>query len=121
MAHWDGFQSARTRQRDCWTLEISVLNGGMDLHPCTFPIMFIPISFVKFMEGSSGTVLRACLKPFIAELEDLFVNGFSTLYPYDSQKICMHLNVHDPQEPIILRALLMSLQVIILRSPKQGC
>jgi hypothetical protein len=108
MAHWDGFQSARTRQRDCWTLEISVLNAGMDLHACTFPVMFIPISCVKSMEGSSGTVLRACLTPFIAELEDLFVNGFRTLFPYDFQKIRLSLPVHDIGEPIILRAILMN-------------
>ena len=41
-----------------------------------FFVMFIPISYVKSIEGSSGTVLRACLTPFKAELEDLFVNGF---------------------------------------------
>ena len=83
MAHWNGFQSACTRQRDCWTLEISVLNAGMDLHACTFLVMFISISYVKSMEGCSGIVLRAYLTPFIAELEDLFVNEFRTLFPYD--------------------------------------
>ena len=70
--------------------------------------MFIHISYVKFIEGSSGTVLRECLTPFIAELEDLFVNGFRTLFPYDSQKISMSLLVHDIGEPIILRAMLMN-------------
>jgi hypothetical protein len=108
MAHWDGFQSARNRQRDCWTLEIFVLNVGMDLHPCTFSVMFILISYVKFMEGNNATVLRACLTPFIAELEDLFVNEFRTLFPYNSQKICTSLYVHDIREPIILRAMLMN-------------
>ena len=108
MAHWDGFQSTRTRQRDCQTLKIYVLNTGMDLHTCTFPVMFIPISYVKFMEGSSETVLRACLTPFIAELKDLFVNEFQTLFPYDFQKISMSLHVHDIGEPIILKAMLMN-------------
>ena len=103
MTHWDGFQSACTRQRDCWTLKISVLNAGMDLHACVFPVMFILISYVKSMEGSSGTVLRACLTPFIGELEDLFVNGFRTLFPYDSQKVSMSFLVHDIGEPIVLR------------------
>jgi hypothetical protein len=41
MAHWDGFQSAHTRQRDCWTLEFFVLNAGMDWHPCTFPVNYV--------------------------------------------------------------------------------
>ena len=76
IAQWNGFQSAYIYQRDCWTLEISVLNARIDLHACTFSVMFIPISYVKFMEDSSRTVLRACLIPFKAELEDLFVNGF---------------------------------------------
>jgi hypothetical protein len=60
------------------------------------------------MEGNSATMLSACLTPFIAELEDLFVNGFRILFPYDSQKICMSLHVHDIREPIILRAMLMN-------------
>ena len=76
IAQWDKFQSAYSRQRDCWTLEISVLNARRDLHACTFSVMFIPISYVKFMEDNSGIVLRANLILFIAELEDLFVNGF---------------------------------------------
>ena len=70
--------------------------------------MFIPISYVKSMKGSSGTMLRIYLTPFIAELEDLFVNGFRILFPYDSQKISMSLPVHDIGEPIILRAMLMN-------------
>ena len=44
--------------------------------PALFSVMFIPISYVKFMEDNSGIVLRANLILFIAELEDLFVNGF---------------------------------------------
>lgn len=60
------------------------------------------------MEGNSAMVLRACLTPFIAELEDLFVNGFRTLFPYDSQKICISIFVHDIRKPIILRAMLMN-------------
>lgn len=108
MAHWDGFQSARTRQRDCWTLEIFVLNAGMDLHACIFVVLFIPISYVKSMEDNSGTVLRACLTPFMAELEDLFVNGYQTFFLYDYQRISMNLHVHDIRDFIILRAMLMN-------------
>ena len=60
------------------------------------------------MKSSSGTVLRACLTPFIAELEDIFVNGFQTLFPYDSRKISMSLPLYNIGEPIILRAVLMN-------------
>ena len=70
--------------------------------------MFILISYIKFMECNNATVLKACFKPFIVELEDLFVNGFRTLFPYDPQKICMSLHVHDIQEPIVLRVMLMN-------------
>ena len=84
-----------------------MLNARMNLHACTFPIIFIPISYVESMEGSSGTVLRA-FTPFIAELEDLFVNEFRTLFPYDSKKISMSLSVHDIRKPILLRAMLMN-------------
>lgn len=80
MADWDGFQSVRTRQRDCRTLELYVINGGEDLHPCVFFKLFIPINFVKYIEYNSGMILKACLKPFITELEKLFVNGFRTLF-----------------------------------------
>lgn len=108
MAYLDDFQIVCTCQRDCWTLKISVLNGGKNLHLCTIPIIFILISSIKFIEGSSAMVLRACLKSFIMEFKQLFVNGFRTLFSYDSQIICMNLDVHDIREPIILRAMLIN-------------
>lgn len=103
MTYLDDFQIVRTYQSNCWILKISLLNGGKNLYPCIIPIIFILINFVK-----CAMVLRACLKPFITEFEQLFVNGFRTLFSYDSQRICMNLDVHNIREPIILRAMLMN-------------
>ena len=88
--------------------------------PAFFPVMFISISYVKSMEGSSRTVLRVCLTPFIAELEDLFVNGFRTLFPYDSKKISMSFHVHDIGKPIILSSMLMNFTCDHLAQSKAG-
>lgn len=108
MSHWDGFQSARTRQRDCWTLEISLLNLGKHFRPCSFPIMFIPISCAKLIQESSGNVLRACLEPFVAELEEIFAEGFKTLFSYKSEIISGSVEVHNIGDPILLRAILLN-------------
>ena len=108
MVHWDSFQSVRTRQCNCWTLELYVLNGDKDLHPCTFPMMFILISVIKFMEGNRAMVSRAYLKLVITEFEELFVNNIRTLFLYNSERICMNFDVQDIREPIILSVMLMS-------------
>jgi hypothetical protein len=70
--------------------------------------MFIPISSVKLIKDYNTMALRICLKPFKTKLEDLFVNDFRTLFSYDSQRICMNLDVYDIREPIILRVVLMN-------------
>ena len=44
----------------------------------------------------------------MTELEELFVNNFRVLFPYDSPRICMNLDVYDIQKPIILRVMLMN-------------
>lgn len=108
MAHWDGFQSARTRQRDCWTLEISVLNPGKHFCPCSFPIIFIPISCVKLIHENSGNVLRACLEPFVTELEEIFAEGFKTLFSYKLETISESVEAHSIGDVVLLRAILLN-------------
>ena len=108
MVHWDSFQSVRTRQCGCWTLELYVLNGDKDLHLCTFPMKFILISAIKFIEGSRAMVSRAYLKLVITEFEELFINNIITLFSYILEGICMNFDVQDIREPIILSVMLMS-------------
>ena len=108
MAHWDGFQSARTRQRDCWTLEISVLNPGEHFCRCSFPIMFIPISCAKLIHENSGNVLRACLEPFVTELEEIFTEGFKIRFSYKLETISESVEAYNIEDVVLLRTILLN-------------
>ena len=58
VAHWNNFQSVRSCQCGCWTLEIYVLNDNKDFYLCIFSIMYIYIISIKFIEGSSAMISR---------------------------------------------------------------
>lgn len=85
MAHWDGFMSTRTTYRDCWTVEVAILNGGKNSPMGLIPIIFIPYSSSQLYKASNkpGAILRAFLHPFLEELEHAFIEGFDAeiFYP----------------------------------------
>lgn len=70
--------------------------------------MFIPISCTKLIHENSGNVLRASLKPFISDLEQIFVEGFQTLFSYKSESISDSVQAHDIGDVILLRAILLN-------------
>jgi hypothetical protein len=91
LGQWDGFQSARTRQRDCWIPEIVLLNTGKASQLGPIPILFRPASLDKLVKNVDTNVLFFFLKPFIQELEDTFINGFPISYAYPGSYISEEL------------------------------
>ena len=107
MGHWDGFQSARTRQRDCWSLEIVVLNTDKVSELGPIPILFIPASSDKLVKSDGTQVLSVFLEPFIQELEEMFINGFHVSYAYPGSLISEELSGDRAGGSITLRTIMM--------------
>ncbi|KAL3692486.1 hypothetical protein R1sor_006137 [Riccia sorocarpa] len=85
LAHWDGFQSASTVFRSTWTVETKILSAGSNSQLPPMPVLFIPNT--KGDTSSKSEALNVCLRPFIAELIDLYVKGVEVEYNYPPQLI----------------------------------
>lgn len=102
--HTDGFQASRTTQKDCYVIEIKVLNAGKHSTIDILPVLFIPLSSKKLIRTVEN-VFATFLQPLVAELESLFLNGFETYYNYPLNKI-FDGNA-DFTQNCVLRAILM--------------
>ncbi|KAL3696392.1 hypothetical protein R1sor_010468 [Riccia sorocarpa] len=85
LAHWDGFQSASTVFRSTWTVETKVLSAGSASPLPPMPVLFIPNT--KGDPSNKSEALNECLRPLMAELINLFVNGVDVVYNYPSELI----------------------------------
>ncbi|KAL3686596.1 hypothetical protein R1sor_009170 [Riccia sorocarpa] len=85
LAHWDGFQSVSTVFRSTWTVETKVLSAGSASPLPPMPVLFIPNT--KGDPSNKSEALNACLRPLMAELINLFVNGVDVVYNYPSELI----------------------------------
>ena len=107
IGHWDGFQSARTRHRDCWSLEIVVLNIGKVSEVGPIPILFIPASPDKLVKYNDAQVLSSFLEPFIQKLEEIFINGLHVSYAYSRSLISEELSGDRAGGSITLSTIMM--------------
>jgi hypothetical protein len=91
MFHWDGFSSVKTSLKNCWRMDLSILNCGRENTLDPIPIMFIPSSSEKIIKQADPHVLTTFLKPLMTELERVFVDGFLVQYAYPIESIseCM--------------------------------
>ncbi len=91
MFHWDGFSFAKTSLKNCWTMDLSLLNCGRANTLDPTPIMFIPSSSKIIIKQANPHVLTTFKKPFVTYLERLFVDGFLVQYAYPIKPIseCM--------------------------------
>lgn len=87
MAHWDGFQSAKTAMRTTWTLEVSVLNAGAASNVPPIPILFIPPCDDSDKNIKKMLILDAFLEPFIRDLQLILVDGIPMHYNYPLELI----------------------------------
>ncbi|KAL3682715.1 hypothetical protein R1sor_000737 [Riccia sorocarpa] len=85
LAHWDGFKSASIVFRSTWTVETKVLSPGSASPLPPMPVLFIPNT--KGDPSNKFEALNACLRPLMAELINLFVNGVDVVYNYPSELI----------------------------------
>jgi len=76
MFHWDGFSFAKTSLKNCWIVDLSILNCGRANTLDPIPIMFIPSSSEKIIKQADPHVLITFLKPLMTDLERVFVDGF---------------------------------------------
>ena len=83
LGHWDGFQPTRTTYKNCWTLEIKILNAGKGSFLAPLPVVFIPLSSTKLYKQKESTVMNFFLEPFIEELESLYIEGVQIKFSYD--------------------------------------
>lgn len=105
MLHWDGFSTAKTSSKNCWAVNLVVLNAGK-LEPVgPIPILFIPTSSEKLIK-SGDEVLMSFLQPLITDLEAIYVNGFKVVYNYPVELIYDKLLKVYISEPIECRAIL---------------
>jgi hypothetical protein len=91
MFHWDEFSFAKTSLKNCWIVELSMLNCGRANTLDPIPIMFIPSSSEKIIKQADPHVLTTFLKPLMTDLERLFIDGFLIQYAYLIESIneCM--------------------------------
>lgn len=97
LAHWDGFQPTRTTYKNCWTLEITILNSGKTSSIGPLPVIFIPLSSTKLYKSTEFHVMNYFLTPFIDEMEKAYIEGFQVQYPYDPRKIHESLIQSQPR------------------------
>jgi len=90
MFHWDGFSSANTSLKNCWIVDLNILNCGRTNTLDPNPILFIPSSSEKIIKQADPRVLTTFLKPFMIDLERLFVDGFLVEYAYPIESISEH-------------------------------
>jgi hypothetical protein len=76
MFHWDGFSSAKTSLKNCWIVDLSILNYGRENILNPIPIMFIPSSSEKIIKQADPQILTTFLKPLMIDLERVFIEGF---------------------------------------------
>ncbi len=72
MFHWVIFSSTKTSLKNCWRVDLSILNCGRANTLDPIPIKFISSSSRKIIKQA----LTTFLKPFTIDLERLFVDGF---------------------------------------------
>jgi hypothetical protein len=91
MFHWDGFSYAKISLKNCWTVDLSILNCGRANTLDPIPIMFIPSNLEKIIKQANPHVLTTFLKPLMTDLEKVFVDGFLVQYAYPIESIseCM--------------------------------
>jgi len=91
MFHWDGFSSTKTSLKNCWTMDLSILNCGRANTLDPILIMFIPSSLEKIIKQVDPHVLTTFLKPLMIDLKRVFVDGFLVQYAYPIKSIneCM--------------------------------
>ena len=105
MLHWDRFSTANTSSKNCWAVNLVVLNAGK-LEPVgLIPILFIPTSFKKLIKSGDG-VLMSFIQPLITDMEAIYVNGFKMVYNYPVELIYDKLPKVYISEPIECRAIL---------------
>ncbi|KAL3683673.1 hypothetical protein R1sor_001695 [Riccia sorocarpa] len=102
-AKWaqDGFQSASTVFRSTWTVETLILSASSNSRLPPMPVLFIPNT--RGDPSFKSDALNVCLRPLIAELIDLFVNGVDVEYNYPSGLI----GVGDLPNKFTMRAMLV--------------
>lgn len=95
LAHWDGFQPTRTTYKNCWTLEIKILNGGKASFLAPLPVLFIPLSSTKLYKQKGTSVMNFFLKPFINEMESLYNEGVQMKFAYNPRLISSSIDNDD--------------------------
>lgn len=103
MAHWDGFQSAKTAHKSTWTVEVQVLNAGSSTHIPPIPVLFIPPCDDPDVGKKKLRWLDAFLEPFIRETQELFVDGIEVNYNYPT-KLIQSDSLHNISGRFVLRA-----------------
>lgn len=105
--HWDGFQVSGKKQRGCWVMETNVLNAGRSSSLSLLPVLFIPLSGNHpYVSERMRKNIIAFTRPFIEELETLFVDGMECRYNYPTLRIS---NLLPRSETLNVRAVLMLL------------
>ena len=105
--HWDGFQVSGKKQRGCWVIETNVLNAGRSSSLSLLPVLFIPLSGNHpYVSERMRKNIIAFTRPFIEELETLFVDGMECRYNYPT---CRINNLLPRSETLNVRAVLMLL------------
>ncbi len=107
MFHWDGFSSAKTSLKNCWTVDLSILNCGRENILNPIPIMFIPSSSEKIIKQADPHILTTFLKPLMIDLERVFVDGFPVKYAYPIESISECMFDDLPSGLVTLRAIVM--------------
>ena len=103
----DGFQSTTTKYKDCWVVEVEVLNGGKENLQHPIPVIFIPASLEKLLRGTGEEVMTAFLEPLMKELECVFIKGFEVLYNFPPELIFEGLSPLSGTGDLKLRAMLI--------------
>jgi hypothetical protein len=87
MLHWDKFAFAKTSLKNCWKVDLSILNCARVNTLDPILIMFTPSNFKKIFKQADTHILTTFLKPLMIDLERVFVNGFPIQYAYPIESI----------------------------------
>ena len=105
MLHWDGFSTAKTSQKNCWTVDLVILNTRKIDPIGLIPILFILSSSNKFIKHANCNILTCFFNPLVKDLETFFIKKIPVLYAYPAEAISDKLPLIPTNELITLRAM----------------
>ena len=103
--HWDGFSTAKTNKKNCWVVDLIILNARKVDPIGPILVLFILSSSDKFIKHADCNILTFVLAPLVRDLETFFVKEFPVLYAYPTEVISDKLPLIPINELITLRAM----------------